>query len=243
MWKLLNRRFCIRLIVLLSGREARYFATAHISLPMIDHVSFKAKASSIEPSKPEFTFLRLTVQMHGACTAGEHSSLHENLYQHARKGLESLESDGSITGLEVVQAWVLIAVYEFKQRLLARAWMSSGKASRLTQMLGLHQLDMPKYALIPTTDEMPPISWAEMEEKRRIFWCVFVIDRYAALGSGLPISILESDVSHSKTLTIQSFIAHEGKYLIFMRKTRSWRFYFLHPMSITPLKIHPLEKN
>lgn len=54
--------------------------------------------------------------------------------------------------------------------------MSTGRCTRLAQMLGLHRLDSdyPNYKTMIS----PPVDWIEKEERRRAFWGAFYGDRY-----------------------------------------------------------------
>lgn len=92
-----------------------------------------------------------------------------------------------------VQAWCIIANYEFKLMYFPRAWMSTGRAARLAQMMGLHKVDADT---LNTKQAMPPpANWSEREERRRTFWVAFCIDRYASIGTGWPMMVDEQDVS------------------------------------------------
>lgn len=73
-----------------------------------------------------------------------------------------------------------------------RAWMSTGAAVRLCQMMGLHRVDgsgLDVKMCIP-----PPRDWTEKEERRRTFWMAFTEDRYASIGTGWPMTIDEKDI-------------------------------------------------
>lgn len=70
--------------------------------------------------------------------------------------------------------------------------MSTGRAVRLAQMLGLYRLDA-------TGSEVkqilpPPRDWIELEERRRTFWAAFYGDRWASCGTGWPMLINENEV-------------------------------------------------
>lgn len=114
----------IRYLLIPNSREQLYFQKVHHSLPMIDQVRFYAMFETSSGRTQEFTSLRLAIQMTGASVSENHSSLHEKLYQQAREGLKEIEIDdtiGSGMGIEMIQAWTLIAVYEFRQMLFSRA--------------------------------------------------------------------------------------------------------------------------
>lgn len=72
------------------------------------------------------------------------------------------------------------------------SWLTAGRATRFTQMLGLHRLDG---AGTEAKQSLPPASdWFELEERRRTFWMVFSMDRYSAVGTGWPMIFDEIDV-------------------------------------------------
>jgi hypothetical protein len=133
---------------------------------------------------------------HAASVSDKYSNLHALFYQRARKYAELDEMKGfgeSIVTLAHCQTWLLISTYEFKMMYFPRAWLSSGKATRLALMMGLNRLD----GLGPEVKQSlpPPRDWTEKEERRRTFWMAFCIDRYASAGTGWPVIIDERDVS------------------------------------------------
>ncbi|KAF7118203.1 hypothetical protein CNMCM5793_007604 [Aspergillus hiratsukae] len=125
----------------------------------------------------------------------------------ARKYAELDEMKGfgeSICSLAHCQTWNLISTYEFKMMYFPRAWLSSGKATRLALMTGLNRLDgfgsEVKQSLPPARD------WTEKEERRRTFWVAFCIDRYASAGTGWPVIIDERDIMTNLPASETSFI-------------------------------------
>ena len=132
-----------------------------------------------------------------ACSISpQYASLLETFYARARKyaELDELRGHGeSMITLAHAQCWELLATFEFKMMFFPRAWMSCGRATRLSQMMALHRqdgvgLDV-KQCLPPARD------WTEREERRRTFWMAFCNDRYASIGTGWPFTIDEKDVS------------------------------------------------
>lgn len=140
--------------------------------------------------------LRYIMWTLAAIAVDKYQSLHEHFYQRARKyaAIDEMKGLGeNVLSVAHSQCWSLISVYEFKMMYFPRAWLSSGKASRLSVMLGLHRqdgvgLDV-KQCLSPARD------WTEREERRRAFWASFCQDRYASVGTGWPMAIDEKDVS------------------------------------------------
>jgi Fungal specific transcription factor domain len=106
------------------------------------------------------------------------------------------ESELSDHGSEFVpiarpQAWILISVYELLNMHFHRWWLSTARAVRLCQMMGLHLVDGPRPAKRLLTLAK---DWVEVEEQRRTFWMAFNLDRHAAFGHRCPMIIDEKDV-------------------------------------------------
>lgn len=76
-------------------------------------------------------------------------------------------------------------------------------------MMGLHRLDSTL-----SDDELPmppmiapPRSWAELEERRRLFWGGFCIDSYASISAGWPTLI---DVDQVRSVLMSKCICAYG---------------------------------
>lgn len=135
----------------------------------------------------------------------------EVFYHRARKYAEIDEMRAFGEGIISVahtQTWVLLSSYEFKMMYFPRAWMSTGRAVRSAQMLGLHRLDGDGLEV----KQCLPIhkDWTDLEERRRTFWSAYCGDRYASIGTGWPLAIDERDVSIFKSLTCTALLNKNG---------------------------------
>lgn len=172
-----------------------YFAKIHPSLPAIHRPRFMA-ALNLAPHMRPPVCLRYSMWTLAASITDKYEGLQEHFYHRARKyaQLDEMRGHGESTiTLAHCQAWTLICTYEFKNMYFPRAWLSSGRAVRLGQMMQLHRLDgagLDVKQCLP-----PPKDWTEREERRRTFWMCFAIDRYASIGTGWPMIIDECDVS------------------------------------------------
>ena len=140
--------------------------------------------------------LRYAMWAHACVVTEKYMSYAEIFYQRARKYAQADEMRGhgeSFVTIGHAQCWILVSCYEFKMMYFPRAWMSSGRASRLALMLGLHRLDGSGLEVKQTLP--PPRDWTDGEERRRTFWLSFCNDRYASIGTGWPVVIDERDVS------------------------------------------------
>ncbi|KAK3044738.1 hypothetical protein LTS18_000488, partial [Coniosporium uncinatum] len=151
--------------------------------------------------------LRYIMWCLAASVSDKYSSLEEHFYHRARKyaQLDEMRGHGeSMITVAHCQAWALICTYEFKCMYFPRAWLSSGRAVRLCQMMGLHRLDGPGLDVKQCLP--PPRDWTEREERRRTFWMSFCEDRYASIGTGWPMSIDETDIKTNLPATEEAFL-------------------------------------
>jgi hypothetical protein len=171
-----------------------YFDKIHPSLPMIHKYRYLA-AMNLAPSQRPPVALRYAMWTSAASVTEKFMDLRDHFYQRSRKYMELdyLKGHGeNMISIAHAQTHALLASYEFKMMYFPRAWMSTGSAIRLCQMMGLHRLDgagLDVKQCLP-----PPRDWTEREERRRTFWMAFCEDRYASIGTGWPMTIDERDI-------------------------------------------------
>jgi Fungal specific transcription factor domain len=175
-------------------RHRIYFEKVHGCVPVIHRPRYLA-AMDLAPSMRPPVCLRYAMWTHACSITPKYSALADHFYTRARKYAEQDEMRGFGEGMITIahcQSWSLIATYEFKMMYFPRAWMSVGRATRLSQMMSLHRQD--GAALDVKQALPPPRDWTEREERRRTFWMAFCQDRYASVGTGWPMTIDERDV-------------------------------------------------
>ena len=171
-----------------------YFDKIHPSGPMMHRPRYYAAMHLAPHARPPIC-LRYAMWANAAAVTDKYEGLQEHFYQRARKYIQQDEMRGhgeTMITIAHAQTWILLATYEFKMMFFPRAWMSSGRASRMTQMMGLHRLDgtgLDVKQCLP-----PPRDWTEREERRRTFWQSFCVDRYSSIGTGWPMVIEERDI-------------------------------------------------
>ena len=117
-----------------------------------------------------------------------------SLYVMTKDFYSKVESSG-IGSIRLLQAGILIALYEIGHSVYPEAYLSIGHCGRLGQAIGLDDTaGIPQLALEPET-------WDEMEERRRVWWAVFTLDRYTnihfVLDYSNEIQIHERRKSHT----------------------------------------------
>ncbi|KAL5332924.1 fungal-specific transcription factor domain-containing protein [Aspergillus crustosus] len=183
-----------------------YFEKTHTYVPVIHRPRFMAAMDFAPNSRPP-ACLQYIVWCHAAAVTEKYNNLHALFYQRARKYAELDQMKGlgeSVLSIAHAQTWLLIGCYEYKMMYFPRAWLSTGVAARLAIMLGLHRLDgegLEVKQCLP-----PPRDWTEKEERRRVFWMTFAVDRYASIGTGWPTCIDERDVMTNLPSSEEAFV-------------------------------------
>ena len=99
--------------------------------------------------------------------------------------------------IENLQALIIIAFDHIGRGDVDKAWSLIGSLTRTVEYLRLtvepeaiqrRPLRRPLTLLEPTTD------WTEIEERRRLFWNIFLLDRYCSITTGWNNSLTSDDV-------------------------------------------------
>ncbi|KAI2616575.1 hypothetical protein GGR54DRAFT_609738 [Hypoxylon sp. NC1633] len=182
-----------------------YFEKIYPSLPMIHKFRYLA-AMNLAPNQRPPVALRYAIWTQACAITDKYTDLRDLFYQRARKYVEADYVKGygeHMISVAHAQTHVLLASYEFRMMYFPRAWMSTGAAVRLCQMIGLHRLDgtgLDVKQCLP-----PPRDWTEREERRRTFWMAFCKDRYASIGTGWPMTIDERDIMTNLPASDEAF--------------------------------------
>lgn len=148
------------------------------------------------------TALRNAMWTLSASASAYHLTLRDSLYQRARQALENLDqrncgADDSTTttvapvttaaDTEVVQAWLLLAVYELMCVSFRRAWITAGRAFRLIQLdSAWTEADGGVPTEMISGNQHHQAKWIEIEQRRRTFWFAYCLDRLMSLRNGSP---------------------------------------------------------
>ncbi|KAK0100020.1 hypothetical protein ONS96_007961 [Cadophora gregata f. sp. sojae] len=98
------------------------------------------------------------------------------LWNHAKNRFLLLVSSGYIS-IRSLQAGVLLCLYETGHAIYPEAYISTGHLARLGEAVGLHDTaGIPQLALEPAT-------WDDMEERRRVWWALWILDRHMNVGN------------------------------------------------------------
>ncbi|KAG8858883.1 hypothetical protein FRC20_011924 [Serendipita sp. 405] len=91
--------------------------------------------------------------------------------------------DHTSTQLAHVQCFALLSAYLASLNRLPQAWLLVGQAVRTAQDLGLHRSPKPL-----------KLSQVDKETRRKVWWCVYGLDRSLALQLGRPLGVDDNDI-------------------------------------------------
>ena len=163
-----------------SGPIQHYLQNIYVLLPFLSETDLMASVSRVyDQPKAATGFDKWCIRMVLAISAGASSQQcgdanHEIAMRHVGAALEhagEVLHPGSITG---VQAILLLVLYSLVDPEHFRSWYLIGMASRVMVDLGIHVEPSPELK----------IPKAMLELRRRVFYCVFALDRSISISLG-----------------------------------------------------------
>ncbi|KAG5780673.1 hypothetical protein H9Q73_005664 [Fusarium xylarioides] len=147
-----------------------YFATIHTWFPMISKKRMDM-GLPVQNAGPDLAMLFLGMKL---VTTAAIDITDSTLYDTAKSFLASLESNG-VVSLLCLQAMILVALYEYSHAIYPAAWMTIGSCARYSDILGITPGDYSPLGQVTT--------WTEAEERRRVWWSIYILDKLVSLGS------------------------------------------------------------
>ena len=171
-------------------RSQLYFDRIHGFVPILHQRRYYSWAHDAATTTEGRRSLQYAMWSLAASVSAQFQHISDSLYHHTRRMLHNVETEATdveIVDIEQVQAYILVAIYEFMRTDYRRGWMSAGRAFRLIQLMRLHEIDVPS--------RMPaPVEWIEVEERRRTFWMAYSLDRFISIQNGWPLTLSEQVV-------------------------------------------------
>ncbi|OQE44364.1 hypothetical protein PENCOP_c002G07116 [Penicillium coprophilum] len=183
------------------GSSTTYFETIHCWMPMISRKRIDL-GIPFQDGGPDLAMLFLAMKLattHPSSSIEPASS--NSLYVTTKAFLATLEAN-SVVSLRCLQAMVLVALYEYSHSIYPAAWMTVGACSRYADMLELTPAGKTSRTMSPYT------TWTEVEERRRVWWAIFILDRIISLGSRRRFSVPEP--ADSDTLPVNDSAWNSG---------------------------------
>ena len=161
-----------------------YFSVVHPFIPILHELLFRSRLR--DPTERPKLIIVLHAMMVCALRyvaherlAGEWLGLHPDALQRSRDlvllaGMDDLS-------VENVQALIMVAFVHIGDGNANKAWLIIGTLARAVVYLGLHKEPEEDYlgeiCLKPLRCLPQARVWTEVEERRRVFWNVFLLDR------------------------------------------------------------------
>ncbi|KAK4161963.1 hypothetical protein QBC43DRAFT_89212 [Cladorrhinum sp. PSN259] len=153
-----------------------FFAGPHLWFPFISQKRMNLGLAMWDGG-PELAFLFLAMKLVSSTPVeGVESAAANTLYQAAKRFLSLLEGAGSVS-LQLLQGMVLVSLYEIGHAVYPAAWMSVAGCARYIEILGVPSFKESSRMIGSVT------TWTESEERRRVWWAVYILDRYVSLGN------------------------------------------------------------
>lgn len=156
-----------------------FFSNIHPWMPFISKTwARKHLLSPLSPVQADSTLLLLSIQLITWIPSAS-ANPKTPMYTAAKRFFLELETAGSFS-IRVVQAGLLIGLYELGHCIYPAAYMSVGTCARQAVALGFDK-DIKQ----GNTTELP---LDKIEERRRVWWAILILDRYAlqlSIANGL----------------------------------------------------------
>jgi hypothetical protein len=156
-----------------------FFASIDTWFPFINEKRLRRRGTIDLPLRDQTVALlllcmKLVIEVPASGTSASASLL----YREAKAYLQVTESDFP-TSLRVLQALVLIALYEMGHGIFPAAYLTIGRAARMSVLRGVHDRN---YA---TQLFQTPSTWTDWEEERRTWWATLILERYHHISSSV----------------------------------------------------------
>ncbi|KAL6872834.1 N-terminal binuclear Zn cluster-containing protein [Trichoderma novae-zelandiae] len=146
-----------------------FFASVHEWMPIVSRIQFRANLVSwLTHKRAQLFFLILAMKL----SCERVSDPRTPLYQVTKRLQLRLEHSGALS-LQVVQASVLVALYELGHGVYPSAFLSVAGCARYATAIGIDKSILSR--------DLNGISWNELEETRRVWWSILVLDRFLNL--------------------------------------------------------------
>ncbi|KAI9806570.1 MAG: hypothetical protein M1833_003757 [Piccolia ochrophora] len=164
----------------------QYFCTTHTWLPIVSKVRMKQRLSNpLKEPGADIALLFLTMKLVIQYPDAQLDMSQIELYTAAKRFYLLVETAGIFT-VQLLQASVLLTVYEIGHAIYPAAYLSIAHSARVGHALGIHdRKGVPQMLNQPGT-------WTELEERGRLWWAILVLERYVNIGSeGRPLATEE----------------------------------------------------
>lgn len=178
----------------------KYFDVVYYSLPFLSKERFNMEISENSNSHALHS-LSYAVALISCCFSSQYARLHHTCYDLARNHAEQCErhlGEGEFASLNLLQALLFIVRFEAMSGKVHRAWMTLGRAVKMSKMLGLHRMDRVTAYHSPFRHlhwSLPPTQNSLLlEERRRTFWTLYILESHVRTRTGMKCELGDAEV-------------------------------------------------
>ena len=147
----------------------KFFEHIHLWMPFISKKRFyELHLRSSFQSRPDVVLLLLSLKLITTLPPASPRSPRTPLY-HAAKHFYLDVEGSSVFSILILQAGVLVALYELGHGIYPAAFLSIGACARYAHALGIN--------VSRTVNTKRVLTLVEVEERRRVWWAIVILDR------------------------------------------------------------------
>lgn len=151
-----------------------YFDTVHLWMPIVSRQRFFEHVQrGLTETRTDFALLCLSMKLITTIPSTDSPDEHNPNYLSAKLLLHEITMSRSLT-VATLQSIVILALYEIGHAIYPAAHISVSLCAQYGLMLGLDWESLRQRSDLP---------WVELEEQRRIWWAIVILDRYASYMS------------------------------------------------------------
>ncbi|KAK6595323.1 fungal specific transcription factor domain-containing protein [Botrytis cinerea] len=148
--------------------------------------SYHLHSQSCIPNRPETILLLLSLKLITTLPPTNPRNPQTPLYQAIKHYCLEVETS-NVPSLPILQAEILIALYEMGHGIYPAAYLTIGACARYAYALGINcnkRLNVRRV-----------LTMVEMEERRRVWWAIVILDRFVSIGSpGRPFATSDPNI-------------------------------------------------
>lgn len=176
----------------IKAAEHKYFECIHKWLPFLSKKRFfEVHLRPSFQTRPEVVLLFLAITLTTTVPSTGDDDTRTSRYRNTKHFYLEVENSGSLSIL-TLQAGILIALYELGHGIYPAAYLSIGACARYAYAIGIN--------VKPTKIARKVFTFLEVEEQRRAWWAIVILDRLEA--PSLSKALIDAD--HRGSLLISS---------------------------------------
>ncbi|KAL7914242.1 hypothetical protein GGI35DRAFT_238089 [Trichoderma velutinum] len=177
-----------------------FFRSIHTWFPIVYKKAFlKQIFNPLAKHRAELSLLAFCMKL----VCEPYSGANVALYHAGKQFLLEVMSSG-ILSIHVLQAGILMVVYEMGQAIYPSAYFTLGQCVQYSNILGIDKFDLGL-----TGEDAQHGSWEEIEERRRGWWAVVILDRIISIHNPLR-RLLTDDPTFETYLPVDDHAWEDG---------------------------------